>query len=120
MMRWFEAAGADWVANPELTRMISVRRHNLAAAGLQHRLRPQVHTCAHLGPRRHAASDVGLNASATCIASCQPMIDQPPVRTTRKAWSVPPAFTVVPAALVPSALLAVTASVPPFTVVAPV
>jgi chemotaxis protein methyltransferase CheR len=31
MMRWFEAAGADWVANPELTRMISVRRHNLAA-----------------------------------------------------------------------------------------
>ena len=31
MMRWFEAEGSDWVARPELTRLVSVRRHNLVA-----------------------------------------------------------------------------------------
>ena len=31
MMRWFEAEGNDWVARPELTRLVSVRRHNLVA-----------------------------------------------------------------------------------------
>ncbi|MFN3434442.1 MAG: CheR family methyltransferase [Sphingomonas sp.] len=31
MMRWFEADGADWVARPELTRLVAVRRHNLVA-----------------------------------------------------------------------------------------
>ncbi|MGP7795113.1 CheR family methyltransferase [Sphingomonas sp. CLY1604] len=31
MMRWFESDGADWAARPELTRLVSVRRHNLVA-----------------------------------------------------------------------------------------
>ncbi|AXJ94239.1 MULTISPECIES: protein-glutamate O-methyltransferase CheR [unclassified Sphingomonas] len=31
MMRWFDAAGDDWAAKPELLRAITVRRHNLAA-----------------------------------------------------------------------------------------
>ncbi|HVF94529.1 MAG TPA: CheR family methyltransferase [Sphingomonas sp.] len=31
MMRWFDSAGADWVAKPELTRTIAFRRHNLVA-----------------------------------------------------------------------------------------
>ncbi|MBI0474550.1 protein-glutamate O-methyltransferase CheR [Sphingomonas sp. MA1305] len=29
MMRWFDAAGNDWAAKPELLRAITVRRHNL-------------------------------------------------------------------------------------------
>lgn len=29
MMRWFDAAGNDWAAKPELLRTITVRRHNL-------------------------------------------------------------------------------------------
>lgn len=29
MMRWFESIGGDWVARPELVRMITFRRHNL-------------------------------------------------------------------------------------------
>ncbi|WP_447407685.1 CheR family methyltransferase, partial [Clostridium perfringens] len=28
MMRWFDAAGDDWAAKPELLRAITVRRHN--------------------------------------------------------------------------------------------
>lgn len=31
MMRWFDAAGADWLAKPELLRAMSVRRHNMVA-----------------------------------------------------------------------------------------
>ncbi len=31
MMRWFDADGSDWVAKPELTRLVAVRRHNLVA-----------------------------------------------------------------------------------------
>ncbi|GAA0671646.1 chemotaxis protein methyltransferase CheR [Sphingomonas insulae] len=31
MMRWFEADGSDWVARPDLTRLVAVRRHNLVA-----------------------------------------------------------------------------------------
>jgi len=31
MMRWFDADGADWVARPELGKLVSVRRHNLVA-----------------------------------------------------------------------------------------
>lgn len=31
MMRWFEAEGDDWVARPELTRMVEFRRMNLVA-----------------------------------------------------------------------------------------
>lgn len=31
MMRWFEADGSDWVARPELTRLVTFRRHNLVA-----------------------------------------------------------------------------------------
>ena len=29
LMQWFDADGGDWVAKPELTRMVTVRRHNL-------------------------------------------------------------------------------------------
>jgi chemotaxis protein methyltransferase CheR len=29
MMRWFDADGADWLAKPELTKLVAVRRHNL-------------------------------------------------------------------------------------------
>ena len=29
MMRWFDSLGGDWVARPELVRMITFRRHNL-------------------------------------------------------------------------------------------
>jgi chemotaxis protein methyltransferase CheR len=31
MVRWFHADGTDWVAKPELTRLVTVRRHNLVA-----------------------------------------------------------------------------------------
>ena len=31
LMRWFDADGADWVAKPELTRLVTLRRHNLVA-----------------------------------------------------------------------------------------
>ncbi|WP_037530765.1 MULTISPECIES: CheR family methyltransferase [Sphingomonas] len=31
MMRWFDSEGGDWVARPELTRLVTVRRHNLVA-----------------------------------------------------------------------------------------
>ena len=31
MMQWFDAAGADWVAKPELVKLVSFRRHNLTA-----------------------------------------------------------------------------------------
>ena len=31
MMRWFEADGSDWVARPDLTRLVTVRRNNLVA-----------------------------------------------------------------------------------------
>ena len=31
MVRWFYADGSDWVAKPELTRLVTVRRHNLVA-----------------------------------------------------------------------------------------
>jgi chemotaxis protein methyltransferase CheR len=31
MVRWFYADGGDWVAKPELTRLMTVRRHNLVA-----------------------------------------------------------------------------------------
>lgn len=31
MMRWFDGAGADWVAKPDLVRLITFRRHNLVA-----------------------------------------------------------------------------------------
>ncbi len=31
MMRWFEADGSDWVARPELNKLVSVRRQNLVA-----------------------------------------------------------------------------------------
>ncbi|AIT08049.1 chemotaxis protein CheR [Sphingomonas taxi] len=31
MVRWFYADGGDWVAKPELTRLVTVRRHNLVA-----------------------------------------------------------------------------------------
>lgn len=31
MMRWFEADGADWAARPELSKLVSLRRHNLVA-----------------------------------------------------------------------------------------
>ncbi len=31
MMRWFDNAGADWVAKPELVRMVQFRRSNLVA-----------------------------------------------------------------------------------------
>ncbi|USU09552.1 chemotaxis protein CheR [Sphingomonadaceae bacterium OTU29MARTA1] len=31
MMRWFDADGNDWVAKPELGKLIAVRRHNLVA-----------------------------------------------------------------------------------------
>jgi chemotaxis protein methyltransferase CheR len=29
MIKWFEASGSDWVANPDLVRRINFRRHNL-------------------------------------------------------------------------------------------
>lgn len=29
MMRWFDSVGGDWVAKPELVRMVGFRRHNL-------------------------------------------------------------------------------------------
>lgn len=29
MIKWFDAVGSDWIANPELVRKISFRRHNL-------------------------------------------------------------------------------------------
>ncbi|MEH3159729.1 MAG: protein-glutamate O-methyltransferase CheR [Sphingomonas taxi] len=29
MMRWFDADGGDWLAKPELTRLVAFRRHNL-------------------------------------------------------------------------------------------
>ena len=31
MMRWFDAAGSDWVVKPELVKAIAFRRHNLVA-----------------------------------------------------------------------------------------
>jgi len=31
MIRWFESDGGDWVAKAELTRLVTVRRHNLVA-----------------------------------------------------------------------------------------
>ena len=31
MMRWFESAGGDWVATPELVKMVAYRRANLVA-----------------------------------------------------------------------------------------
>ena len=31
MIRWFEPDGGDWVAKAELTRLVTVRRHNLVA-----------------------------------------------------------------------------------------
>ena len=31
MMRWFDSAGSDWVAKPELAKTIAFRRHNLVA-----------------------------------------------------------------------------------------
>ncbi|WP_414713865.1 CheR family methyltransferase [Sphingomonas sp.] len=31
MIRWFDERGGDWIAKPELTRMIAFRRHNLTA-----------------------------------------------------------------------------------------
>jgi chemotaxis protein methyltransferase CheR len=31
MIRWFDERGGDWIATPELTRMIGFRRHNLTA-----------------------------------------------------------------------------------------
>lgn len=31
MMRWFDSAGGDWVAKPDLVRMVTFRRHNLVA-----------------------------------------------------------------------------------------
>lgn len=31
MMRWFDGAGADWIAKPDLVRLISFRRQNLVA-----------------------------------------------------------------------------------------
>ena len=31
MMRWFDAAGSDWVAKPELVKTVAYRRHNLVA-----------------------------------------------------------------------------------------
>lgn len=31
MMRWFDSVDGDWVAKPELVRMVSFRRHNLVA-----------------------------------------------------------------------------------------
>jgi chemotaxis protein methyltransferase CheR len=31
MMRWFDSEGGDWVAKPELVRMVSFRRHNLVS-----------------------------------------------------------------------------------------
>jgi chemotaxis protein methyltransferase CheR len=34
MMRWFDAAGGDWAAKPELMRQISFRRINLVADAL--------------------------------------------------------------------------------------
>ena len=31
MMRWFDSVGGDWVAKPELMKLVSFRRHNLVA-----------------------------------------------------------------------------------------
>lgn len=31
MIRWFDERGGDWIAHPELTRMVAFRRHNLTA-----------------------------------------------------------------------------------------
>ncbi|WP_375422386.1 CheR family methyltransferase [uncultured Sphingomonas sp.] len=31
MMRWFDAAGSDWVAKPELVKAVAFRRHNMVA-----------------------------------------------------------------------------------------
>ena len=31
MIRWFDERGGDWIAHPDLTRMIAFRRHNLTA-----------------------------------------------------------------------------------------
>ncbi|WP_445192939.1 CheR family methyltransferase [Sphingomonas sp. Tas61C01] len=31
MMRWFDAAGSDWVAKPELVKAVAFKRHNLVA-----------------------------------------------------------------------------------------
>jgi chemotaxis protein methyltransferase CheR len=31
MMRWFDAAGSDWVAKPELVKAVGFKRHNLVA-----------------------------------------------------------------------------------------
>lgn len=31
MVRWFDSEGGDWIAKPELMRMVSFRRHNLVA-----------------------------------------------------------------------------------------
>jgi chemotaxis protein methyltransferase CheR len=31
MMRWFDSVGGDWIAKPELMRMVAFRRHNLVA-----------------------------------------------------------------------------------------
>lgn len=33
MMRWFDGAGGDWIAKPELIKTIAYRRHNLVADG---------------------------------------------------------------------------------------
>ena len=56
MMTWFDTAGGDWVAKPELVRRIQFRQHNLTAEAPPPGRRSAPHVRARAAPRPGASS----------------------------------------------------------------